>query len=41
MLLEPSIYSLINDFIISDNTRCNISIIMGIINKFYGTIKEK
>ena len=34
MLLEPSIYSLINDFIISDNTRCNISIIMGIINKF-------
>ena len=36
MLLEPSIYSLINDFIISDNTRCNISIIMGIINKFFG-----
>ena len=34
MLLNPSIYALINDFIISDNTIINLTNIISIINKF-------
>ena len=34
ILLNPSIYVLINDFIISENTIYNLSTIMSIINKF-------
>ena len=34
MLLNPSIYVLINDFIISDNTIFNITTLMSIINTF-------
>ena len=34
MLLNPSIYILINDYIISDNTIYNITTLMSIINAF-------